>query len=111
MIVAGLYYTGAQADTGWEAATRREEGSRFAERAISVTGTATVIAAASKARPNETCRLNDTDTMFIGSSAVAINTGFPIISSETFKTSNTGDLYGICTTSLCEVRCIDGMTP
>ena len=103
----------AVADTGHEGATRIERGSYNGTRQITVDATgADLIAAASVKRPDMTCFNNTSVAVWIGSNTATTDLfriGIPIASSATFTfDSYTGDVYGLCNSGTCDIRCWDG---
>jgi hypothetical protein len=118
-----IFINTAKADTGWQSATRKALGSYINVRLVTLSSTTgTALFDATHLRPDGMCRVNDANTVWIGTVAATVNSeehynivnGFPILSSETFKLngSMTGAIYGTCGTgvSSCELRCIDGLS-
>lgn len=112
-----------QADTGWEGATRKEQGSYLAAyyvRGTSYTGTAFVDA--SVKRPAGIYFNNTASAIYIGTTtALSVEAndhtnrkiGFPVLASSTFRLdgSFTGDMYFTCeaSTAFCEIRKLEGL--
>lgn len=107
----------ADADTGFEAATRREVGSYVESRTVSVSSSAaTALLTWNVKRPDSTCFNNSAYTVWLGSAATGTtlsNIGFPVLSSATFRLeSMTGSVYGLADNAAggsIDVRCFDGL--
>ena len=88
-----------RADTGFEGATRLEEGHRIENDVVTVsTGDSRLIVSASINRPSAMLFNNTANTMWIAGSASSATPalGFPIPSSATLSLqSMPGDIYGI----------------
>ena len=110
------------ADTGHEGATRIERGSYPEMRVVSISSTTgTNIFVANTKRPDGLCRNNSSVTVYVGTNTATthgsyhanIVSGFPVLSSETFKLdgSFTGSLAATCDVGAasCEFRCLDGL--
>lgn len=96
-LIAALIFTSfskVQADTGSEAATRKEEGSSITVASITLSSTTgTSIWAASRNRPDGVLFNNSAFTIWIGTDSLTYNgvthpnitNGFPVASSGTFR--------------------------
>ena len=115
LVAGGIALDLLSADTGWEGAVRKEVGSYPETRFVTLSATEdTLIASASKSRPDLTCMNNTAYTIYIGSNAAGatlLNFGFPILSSATFNLgAMTGEVYALLHTGGAgDVRCFDGL--
>ena len=118
-VMLGTY--SLMADSGVEAATRREVGSFLDARRVTLSSTTgTALFPASTKRPDGTCRAMGGYVIWVGTVSATVNgtshtnitEGFPVYSSETFKLdgSLSGVVYGTADTgvSSVDVRCLDG---
>lgn len=103
----------AQAD--YEQIVAVDNGTYIETRVITLSNSAnTQVVSATQKRPAMLCRNNSAYTVWIGSdmaSTSLIGSGFPILSSETFKTDKfTGSLFALLDASgVGNLRCLDGL--
>ncbi len=101
------------ADQGWEQAIRIEMGYSATVSATSIPNSATLLSDVNRKRPDNTCRNNSPVPVWIGSaSSLTPANGFPVLSSETFKTGAFfQQVWAYCDSGTCDIRCWQGNVP